>query len=182
LRVGFERADSFGIDPHKWLFAPYDCAALVYRRPALASAAHAQHGTYLDMVSREEWNPSDFAFHLSRRARGLPLWFSLATYGTDAYTQAVETTLDVARRFAAEVDRRDGFGLLLDPQLSVVLFTVDGWDEARYRDWSRSRARAGVALIVPTWWQGQCCYRICVVNPLTTDEMLTALLDDMSQF
>jgi glutamate/tyrosine decarboxylase-like PLP-dependent enzyme len=180
LRVGFERADSFGIDPHKWLFAPYDCAALVYRQPALASAAHAQHGTYLDMVSREEWNPSDFAFHLSRRARGLPLWFSLATYGTDAYTEAVETTLDVARRFAAEVDRRDGFGLLLDPQLSVVLFTVDGWDEARYRAWSQSRARAGVALIVPTWWQGECCYRICVVNPLTTDAMLDALLDDMS--
>ena len=94
---GFERADSFGIDPHKWLFAPYDCAALVYREPALASAAHAQHGTYLDMVSRDEWNPSDFAFHLSRRARGLPLWFSLATYGTDAYAEAVETTLDVAR-------------------------------------------------------------------------------------
>ena len=96
-RRGFERADSFGIDPHKWLFAPYDCAALVYRDPAEASATHAQHGTYLDMVSREEWNPSDFAFQLSRRARGLPLWFSLATYGTDAYTEAVETTLSVAR-------------------------------------------------------------------------------------
>ena len=67
------------------------------------------------MVSRDEWNPSDFAFHLSRRARGLPLWFSLATYGTDAYAEAVETTLDVARRFAAEVDRRDGFTLLLEP-------------------------------------------------------------------
>ena len=130
--------------------APPSCTA----SPALASAAHAQHGTYLDMVSRDEWNPSDFAFHLSRRARGLPLWFSLATYGTDAYTAAVETTLDVARAFAAEVDRRDGFRLLLDPQLSVVLFTVDGWDDARYAAWSTSRAKAGVALVVPTWWQG----------------------------
>src|SRR5215207_7591682 len=182
LRVGFERADSFGIDPHKWLFAPYDCAALVYRRPALASAAHAQHGTYLDMVNREEWNPSDFAFHLSRRARGLPLWFSLATYGTDAYTEAVETTLDVARAFAAEVDGRDGFRLLLEPQLSVVLFGVDGWDEVRYGTWSRSRAKAGVALVVPTWWQGAVCYRICFVNPLTTSTMLSELLDDMAAY
>ncbi len=182
LRHGFERADSFGIDPHKWLFAPYDCAALVYRDPALASAAHAQHGTYLDMVSRDEWNPSDFAFHLSRRARGLPLWFSLATYGTDAYAEAVETTLAVARRFADEVDRRDGFTLLMAPQLSVVLFAVDGWDEARYSAWSRSRARAGVALVVPTWWHGECCYRVCIVNPQTTDEMLSSVLDDMAAY
>ena len=182
LRRGFERADSFGIDPHKWLFAPYDCAALVYREPALASAAHAQHGTYLDMVSRDEWNPSDFAFHLSRRARGLPLWFSLATYGTDAYRDAVESTLAVARAFAAEVDDRDGFTLLLEPQLSVVLFTVDGWDEARYAAWSTSRAKAGVALVVPTWWHGAVCYRVCLVNPLTTAEMLSDLLDDMAAY
>ena len=182
LRRGFERADSFGVDPHKWLFAPYDCAALVYRDPALASAAHTQHGTYLDMVSRDEWNPSDFAFHLRRRARGLPLWFSLATYGTDAYAEAVEATLDVARQFAAEVDGRDGFHLLLEPQLSVVLFTVDGWDEARYAAWSESRAKAGVALVVPTWWQDDICYRVCVVNPRTTPEMLSSLLDDMAAF
>ena len=181
-RRGFERADSFGIDPHKWLFAPYDCAALVYRDPAEASATHAQHGTYLDMVSREEWNPSDFAFQLSRRARGLPLWFSLATYGTDAYTEAVETTLAVARGFAREVEARDGFTLLLEPELSVVLFRVDGWDDARYEAWSTSRARGGVALIVPTTWQGETCYRICLVNPLTTVLMLTELLDDMLDF
>jgi glutamate/tyrosine decarboxylase-like PLP-dependent enzyme len=182
LRRGFERADSFGIDPHKWLFAPYDCAALIYRDPAVASAAHAQHGTYLDVVDRNEWNPSDFAFHLSRRARGLPLWFSLATYGTAAYTEAVESTLAVARAFADEVDHRDGFSLLLQPQLSVVLFTVDGWDESAYAAWSRSRAKAGVALIVPTWWRGEICYRVCLVNPLTTLAMLTALLDDMASY
>src|SRR5262249_5072979 len=155
-----ERADSFGIDPHKWLFAPYDCAALVYREPALAAAAHAQHGTYLDMVDRDEWNPSDFAFHLSRRARGPPPWFSLLPYGTAAYPEAVESTLAVARDFAAEVDRREGFSLLLQPQLSVVLFTVDGWDAARYAAWSASRARAGVALVVPTWWRGEECSRV----------------------
>jgi glutamate/tyrosine decarboxylase-like PLP-dependent enzyme len=182
LRRGIERADSFGIDPHKWLFAPYDSAALLYRQPALASAAHAQHGTYLDMVDRDEWNPSDFAFHLSRRARGLPLWFSLATYGTDAYTEAVESTLDVARAFAAEVDARPGFSLLLQPQLSVVLFTVDGWEEAHYAAWSVSRAKAGVALVVPTWWHGEVCYRVCLVNPTTTSSMLSALLDDMAAF
>jgi glutamate/tyrosine decarboxylase-like PLP-dependent enzyme len=182
VREGFERADSFGIDPHKWLFAPYDCAALVYRDPSLAAGAHGQRGEYLDTVSHEEWNPSDFAFHLSRRGRGLPLWFSVATHGTDAYAAAVETTLTTTRWFADELTRRDGFTLLLEPQLSVTLFQVDGWDDARYSAWSTGRARAGLALVLPTTWHGERCFRVCIVNPLTTPEMLTEILDDMTDY
>lgn len=182
VREGFDRADSFGVDPHKWLFAPYDCAALLYRDPLLAADAHAQHGAYLDTVSREEWNPSDFAFHLSRRGRGLPLWFSVATHGTDAYAAAVETTLETTRWFAAELQRRDGFTLLLEPQLSVTLFRVVGWDDDRYAAWSTSRARAGLALVLPTTWRGERCFRVCMVNPQTTPDMLAEVLDDMTEF
>ena len=70
---GFDRADSFIVDPHKWLFAPFDCAALVYRQPNLARAVHTQDAQYLEVLhseNPEEWNPSDYAFHLTRRARG----------------------------------------------------------------------------------------------------------------
>ena len=97
---GIERAHSFIVDPHKWLFAPYDCCALVYRDVALARAAHAQHASYLDVIDREVWNPTDLAVHLSRRARGLPFWFSLAVHGTDRYTEAIEQTLTTARAIA----------------------------------------------------------------------------------
>jgi glutamate/tyrosine decarboxylase-like PLP-dependent enzyme len=81
--VGVEQADSFIVDPHKWLFATYDCCALVYRQPELARAAHSQHAGYLDAIDREVWNPWDYGVHLTRRARGLPFWFSLATHGTN---------------------------------------------------------------------------------------------------
>ncbi|HWU22569.1 MAG TPA: aminotransferase class V-fold PLP-dependent enzyme, partial [Nocardioides sp.] len=98
LFAGVERADSFIVDPHKWLFAPYDCCALLYRDPVLARAAHTQRAGYLDPVTVEgEWNPSDFAIQLTRRGRGLPFWFSLAVNGTDAYVAAVERTLEVTR-------------------------------------------------------------------------------------
>src|SRR5699024_11360437 len=70
--AGIERADSFIVDPHKWLFAPYDCCALLYRDPRPAAAAHSQHAAYLDAIDRGESNPADLAAHLSRRTRGLP--------------------------------------------------------------------------------------------------------------
>jgi glutamate/tyrosine decarboxylase-like PLP-dependent enzyme len=179
---GIERADSFGVDPHKWLFAPYDCAALVYREPAHAAAAHAQHGAYLDAVNRNDWNPSDYAYHLSRRARGLPLWFSLATYGTAAYTEAVDVSIATARTLAADIAARPGFDLLLEPQLSIVLFTLDGWTRDDYLAWSTQRAREGVALLVPTTWKGEPCMRICLVNPRTRLDDVRSLLDDLAGF
>ena len=179
---GIERADSFGVDPHKWLFAPYDCAALVYREPVHAAAAHAQHGAYLDAVNRSDWNPSDYAYHLSRRARGLPLWFSLATYGTAAYTEAVDVSIATARTLAADIAARPGFDLLLEPQLSIVLFTLDGWTRDDYLAWSTQRAREGVALLVPTTWKDEACMRICLVNPRTRLDEVQSLLDDLARF
>ncbi len=179
---GIERADSFGVDPHKWLFAPYDCAALVYRDPIPASHTHAQHGAYLDAVNRGEWNPSDYAYHLSRRARGLPLWFGLVTYGTRAYTEAVDKAINTAREFADAVAARLGFTLLLQPELSVVLFTANGWTRDQYLEWSQRRARDGSWLVVPTTWRGEPCLRVCLVHPHTTVEALAGLLDDLTTY
>ena len=98
LFAGIEHADSFIVDPHKWLFGPFDCCALVYRDPEVARRAHTQHAGYLDPINDAgEWNPSDYGVHLSRRARGLPFWFSLAMHGSDSYRDAIESTLQVAR-------------------------------------------------------------------------------------
>lgn len=179
---GIERADSFGVDPHKWLFTPYDCAALLYRDPTAAVAAHAQHAAYLDGIDRHESNPSDLAFHLSRRARGLPLWFALATYGTAAFRDSVETTLATARGFAAELARRPTFELLVEPELSVVLFRRRGWSADDVGAWSTTRAREGVALVLPTGWRGDVALRVCVTNPRTELDDLVALLDDLERF
>lgn len=177
--AGIEHSDSFGVDPHKWLFTPYDCAALVYRDATLAVAAHAQHGEYLDAIDRDEWNPADYAYHLSRRARGLPLWFSLAAYGTTAYATAVEQTLTVARGVAESIERREGLTLLNPPQLSVVLFERPTWTFDDYQRWSKRMAKDGVTLIVPTRWQGRPCMRVCIVNPRTTVAGIDRVLDDL---
>jgi glutamate/tyrosine decarboxylase-like PLP-dependent enzyme len=177
---GVERADSFIVDPHKWLFAPYDCCALLYRDPAQARAAHAQSANYLDQIDREMWNPADLAIHLSRRARGLPFWFSLATHGTDRYAAAVEQTLDISRTVAAAIRSSRHLELACEPHLSVLLFQRSGWDTASYRDWSQRLAREGVILCLPTTWHGETVLRLAFVNPDTNAERVIDVLDAMA--
>jgi glutamate/tyrosine decarboxylase-like PLP-dependent enzyme len=181
--TGIERADSYIVDPHKWLFAPFDCCALLYRDPAEAKRAHTQHAEYLDVLHGDgdtEWNPSDYAHHLSRRARGLPLWFSLATHGTDAYRDAVEETLRVAHAGAALIAAAPHLELIMEPDLSVVLFRRAGWDAAQYQAWSDRLLDAGIAFVTPTGWQGETVLRICVVNPRTTVDDVALLVDSLA--
>jgi glutamate/tyrosine decarboxylase-like PLP-dependent enzyme len=173
---GVERADSFIVDPHKWLFAPYDCCALLYRDPAQARAAHAQSANYLDQIDHQIWNPADLAIHLSRRARGLPFWFSLATHGTDRYVAAVEQTLDISRTVAAAIRSSTHLNLLCEPDLSVLLFERPGWGAGDYRDWSQRMAREGVILCVPTTWWGRPVLRLAFVNPSTQAERVIDVL------
>ena len=177
LFSGIERADSFVVDPHKWLFAPYDCAALLYRDPANAAAAHAQHAGYLDVLHDDgDWNPSDYAFHLTRRARGLPFWYSLVTHGTEAYADAVEASLSLARRAAELISAHRELELLAEPQLSVVLFRRRGWDKPRYEAWSDQLLADQIAFCVPTTWRGETVLRFCFIHPRTTTDDVRAIL------
>ena len=164
---GVELADSFIVDPHKWLFAPFDCCALLYRDPEPARAAHSQAAGYLDQIDREAGNPSDLAIHLSRRARGLPFWFSLATHGTDRYVAALEQTLETTRTVAEAIRASDHLDLVCEPELSVLLFERPGWNEDAYALWSDALAKEGVILCVPTKWHGRVVLRLAFVNPDT---------------
>jgi glutamate/tyrosine decarboxylase-like PLP-dependent enzyme len=174
--VGIERADSFIVDPHKWLFAPFDCCALVYRDPALARAAHAQTASYLDHLDRQTPNPTDLAIHLSRRARGLPFWFSLAVHGTDRYGAAVEQTLRTAREVAAAIEAADHLRLVCEPELSVLLFERPGWSDGEYAAWSHRLAVEGVVLCLTTRWHGRTVLRLVFVNPATRAEQVIEVL------
>lgn len=177
---GVELADSFIVDPHKWLFAPFDACALVYRNPLLAKAAHTQHAEYLDVLTETgDWNPSDYAYHLSRRPRGLPLWFSLATHGIGAYRDAVESNIQLARQIAGEIERRPGMSLVRQPELSNVVFTRDGWTANDYAVWSNNLLLRDIAFVVPSSHLGQPNTRFSIVNPQTTFEALVNILDTM---
>ncbi|WP_106815567.1 pyridoxal phosphate-dependent decarboxylase family protein [Microbacterium timonense] len=181
LFVGVELADSVIVDPHKWLFAPFDACALIYREPELALPAHTQKAEYLDtLTGKPDWNPSDLAVQLTRRARGLPLWFSLATHGTQQYRDTIEYGIDLARRIADEIAGRDGLSLVRDPQLSVVVFRRDGWRLADYEAWSAKLLDEQQAFVVPSSHAGEPVLRLAIISPLTTFELLTGILDTLA--
>ena len=176
---GIDRAHSFIVDPHKWLFAPYDSCALVYRDARWGAAAHGQRAVYLDAIDAGEWNPSDYALHLTRRARGLPLWFSLATHGAAAYGDAIAQCLAISQKIADGINAMPHLDLLLGPQLSVILFKPTGMDAAAMDAWAESKRRSGALLCLPTTWHGEKVFRICVVNPNTDADLVLAELETM---
>jgi aromatic-L-amino-acid decarboxylase len=184
LLEGVRHADGFVVDPHKWLLAPLDCAALLYRDPTVARKILAQQASYLDVLHAEddehyEWNPSDFAIHLSRRARGLPFWFSLVTNGTAAYETAIQAAIDLAQRTVTMIDEMNHVEMVRPSSLSVVLFRRKGWSAERYATWSQQLLRDQVAFVTPTKWEGETVARLAFLHPDTPDEMVREILESM---
>ena len=180
LFEGAALADSAIVDPHKWLFAPFDACALIYRDPEIARVAHTQHGEYLEPLNKPgEWNPSDYAINLTRRVRGLPLWFSMATHGAAAYRAAIEENIQLAKRIAAEIESRDYLTIVRKPELSIVVFERIGWTPADYDNWAQELLEQQVGLVLPSSLNGRTHTRFAIVNPRTTFELLVEILDTM---
>lgn len=186
LFKGIEKADSITIDPHKWMFSPYDCGAVLYKQPELAKNAHSQQGSYLDIFKDEGahgFNPTDYQIQLTRRVRGLPLWFSLAMHGTDRYKEAVERGLELAQIAGRLIEDHPNVELVREPSLSCVLFRRIGWTPEDYTHWTYENHKKGFALVTPTKWKTgdtfETVSRFCFINPDTTEEDIALILKTM---
>ncbi|TBW28717.1 aminotransferase class V-fold PLP-dependent enzyme [Gramella sp. KN1008] len=182
LFEGIEKADSITIDPHKWLFSPYDCGAVIYKNLELAKKAHSQKGAYLDIFKDEGaqgFNPADYQIQLTRRLRGLPLWFSLAMHGTNKYKKAIERGIELAQIAARKIKENDKLELIRPASLSVVLFKRKGWNSEDYRDWTYKNHREGFALVTPSLWKDESVIRFCFINPDTTEDDIDKILETL---
>lgn len=178
---GIEWADSLIVDPHKWLFAPFDACALIYRDPKLAKKVHTQHADYLDALEgTDQWNPTDYSIGLTRRARGLPFWFSLAANGSLAYSKAVERSIAVAKYAAGLIKENPTLELLYEPTLSIVAFKRYGWDIEKYNLWSKNLLDDQIGFVVPSSDKGEPILRFAIVNPWTTEKDIKEILDTLS--
>ena len=143
---------------------------------------HTQDASYLDVIHDKpgEWNPTDYAYHLTRRARGLPLWFSMSVHGVRAYSDAIEAAISLARETAAEIAGRDYLELIMQPDLSVVLFRRRGWTHEQYTRWAQELLDEQIAFIPPSAWEGETVARFAFLHPHTSMDLVVSILDRMA--
>jgi glutamate/tyrosine decarboxylase-like PLP-dependent enzyme len=187
LFKGINLADSITIDPHKWMFSPYDCGAVIYRNMELAANAHSQKGAYLDIFKDEGaqgFNPADYQIQLTRRLRGLPLWYSIATHGTKKYAEAIEQGIYLANQAAKKIKAHPKLRLVREPGLSCVLFERVDWEAQDYINWTYDNHQSGFALVTPTKWKingnMKTISRFCFINPDTTEKDIDDILATLS--
>jgi glutamate/tyrosine decarboxylase-like PLP-dependent enzyme len=167
LLEGYEAADSWAVDMHKWLNAPYDCSVALTAHPDDHRAALATAAAYLAPGEHREpidWNPE-----MSRRARAVPVWAILRSLGRSGVADLVDRFCDLARRFADRLGAAEGVEVLNDVVLNQVLVRFGDSDEATQAT-IRAIQEDGTCWCGGTVWQGRAAMRISVSNWSTTEE------------
>ena len=187
LFTGLAQADSISLDPHKWLYQPLDCSALLYRDAGAARRAFAYTGEYARSLSG---NPVEgFAFfeesaELSRRFRALKLWLSLRYHGIGQFRAAIRKDLEHAQLLARLIMAEPTLELLAPVELSTVCFR---WKDAPEQelDWRNA------AILHEVIRRGRVCLsnasvhrafalRACILNHRTTDADVTAVVEEVT--
>jgi glutamate/tyrosine decarboxylase-like PLP-dependent enzyme len=177
LLDGLERADSIAIDPHKWLFQPYECGVVLVRHPGALARAFALHPEYLADVlrgaDRGEVNFFDRGVQLTRGFRALKLWMTIKIYGLDAIRRGIEHGIRSAE-LAEALLRSAGWTIETPAQLGIVNFRRQdhGAGETaaaeRHLRTVAEMQSEGVAAVSSTVLRGTTVLRMCTINPSTT--------------
>lgn len=175
---GIGLADSVVLDPHKWLYQPYEAGCVLVRDTRLLEAAFSVLPEYMQdtAVAGDEVNFAEWGIELTRAARALKIWVSLQYFGVDAFRAAIDRSLDLALEAEERIRRSPTLELLTPAALGIVCFRrrLEGADED-----AQERANAelvdritasGLAMISSTRLDGRYVLRLCVLNHRTSAE------------
>ncbi|MEM9703457.1 MAG: aminotransferase class I/II-fold pyridoxal phosphate-dependent enzyme, partial [Planctomycetota bacterium] len=191
LLAGIERADSVIWDAHKMLFVPALCAFVFYKNRDHRFEAFRQNAPYLFDPSEPglaEHDSGMKTMECTKRAAALGLWGTWATFGERLFGDLVDVTFALARSLYEKLDAAEDFTPLSDPQCNIVAFRhtpsfLNGADDAtlgRFQhDLRRDLVRSGRFYIVPTAKDGVAALRCTVMNPLTTEDHLDELIEEL---
>ena len=179
---GLERADSFVVDPHKWLFQPYDIACLFVREPGALERTFAMYPEYLADVTGSEVDLHNRSLELTRRGRGIKLWLTLRAYGLDTIGRAIDRGIGLAEYAQMVIEADPSLEIITPAQLGIITFAARGRSD---RDHSRAAARLtadGYAAVTSTVLSGRTVLRLCVINPSTTTADLDGTISRLSDY
>jgi glutamate/tyrosine decarboxylase-like PLP-dependent enzyme len=179
--AGLHRADSLVLDPHKWLFQPYDVGCL-FMRPGALNAAFRMDPEYLVdvMARRGEVDMRNRTLELTRRSRALKLWLSMKSYGMDAIGGAIARGIELAEIAEAMIDGDERFTVVTPAQLGIVTFALTGADAAAHREAAARLAEDGYPAVTATTLKHTAVLRLCTINPQTTEADLRGTLDRLA--
>lgn len=185
--AGLDRADSLVIDPHKWLFQPYDLACVLVRRPGALEAAFAMHPEYLADVQgggqggdQGRVDLHNRSLELTRRGRAFKLWLTFRTYGADRVAAAVDRGIGLAEYAQALVEADPALEVVTGASLGVVTFAAPARDDDAHRRAAAALTASGWAAVSSTVLGGRTVLRLCTINPRTTTADLDGTVGRLS--
>jgi aromatic-L-amino-acid/L-tryptophan decarboxylase len=186
---GLAEADSLSMDAHKWLFQPLDCGCLLYRNPEVARKTFNYIGDYARQLSADPIEGFAFfeeSIELSRRFRALKLWLSLRYHGLQAFRAAIRVNLEQAQRLAEAIKNNGHLELNGPVELSAVCFrhlvSADASEQKRNRfnlALLKKVVSRGKVYLSNAELRGRFCLRACIVNHLTTDDDIDAVIPEV---
>jgi aromatic-L-amino-acid/L-tryptophan decarboxylase len=177
--AGLEQSDSLVLDPHKWLFQPYDLGCVFVRRPGILRQAFQMTPEYLVDVTGEEGevNLRDRGLELTRRARGMKLWLTFRVYGLRRLAAAIEHGITLAEHAQRLIERDDLWEVVTPAQLGIITFARRGADHEEHQSLAAAVARDGFAVLTSTCLHGRSVLRLCTINPRTTTADIAQTLE-----
>ena len=192
LLSGIERADSVGLDPHKWLFQPYEVGCLLVKDARTLESAFAFRPTVLqDTVwGADHPNLGDRGLQLSRSFRALKIWMSIQTFGLSAFRRAVSKGMELARRAEQYVQESRTLELVAPASLGIVCMRVNP-EGAGLADDALEEVNREVlarlfwddrAFVSSTSLRGTFSLRLCIINHSTGWDDVRETLEAMERF
>ena len=182
---GLGLSDSVALDPHKWLYQPYECGCLLVRDGEALRTAFQITPDYLRAAhaAEEEVNFADLGLQLSRTSRALKIWVSLRYFGLAAFREAIDRSLDLAEHARRRIEASGTLELLVPPSLGILCFRRYFEDAIDEDELERRNAvllaeleRSGLGLASCTRLHGLYAIRLCLLGHTTRAEDVERVL------
>lgn len=185
LLKGLERADSLSLDPHKWLFQPYEMGCVLVKNAHWLKETFHILPEYLQDIDQgtEETNFCDYGIQLTRGTRALKLWMSLKIYGLDAFRQAIEHGIQLAEHAEGVLRASSSWEIVTPAQIGIVTFRyapaqcTNEEQEHINQQLVDALIQDGFAMLSSTVLHGHTTLRLCTINPRTTNEDIKSTIE-----